>query len=116
VVERANSLLKKNLQPQKAQWDMQLPKVLHQLNNRYGPTQSPVSRAFFVKTEFSTPPTEKRECPTTLQPGQPVMVNLPSTGTVPMTLTKPRGSFAWEAANSSGAKHRISAQWIFPSF
>ena len=51
-----------------------------------------------------------------LQPGQPVMVNLPQIGTVPMTLTKPRGSLAWEATDSSGAKHRISAQWIFPSF
>ncbi|KAK4811127.1 hypothetical protein QYF61_019758 [Mycteria americana] len=115
MVERANGLLKRNLKPQEAQWDTRLPKVLHQLNNRYGPTGSPVSRAFFVKTELSAPPTRKREYPMTLQPGQPVMVNLPSIGTVPMTLTKPRGPLAWEATDSSGAKHRISSRWIFPS-
>ncbi|KAK4810477.1 hypothetical protein QYF61_004257 [Mycteria americana] len=43
MVERANGLLKRNLKPQEAQWDTRLPKVLHQLNNRYGPTGSPVS-------------------------------------------------------------------------
>ena len=31
---------------------------------------------------------------TALQPGQPVIVNLPQIGTVPMTLTKPRGPLA----------------------
>lgn len=40
----------------------------------------------------------------TLQSEQPVMVNLPSIGTVPMTLTKPRGPIAREATNGSGAK------------
>ena len=45
MVERANDLLKRNLKPHEAQWHMRLPKVLHQLNNPYGPTGSPVSRA-----------------------------------------------------------------------
>lgn len=48
-----------------------------------------------------------------LQPGQSVMVNLPQTGTVAMTLTKPCGPLTWKAADNSGANHRISAQWIF---
>lgn len=37
------------------------------------------------------------------------MADLPSTGTVLMTLTQPRGPLAWEATDSGGTKHRISA-------
>lgn len=42
------------------------------------------------------------------------MVNLSSIGSVPITLTKPHSRLIWEATDSSGAKRRISAQWIFP--
>ena len=50
-----------------------------------------------------------------LQPGQSVVVNLSSIGTVLIALTEPHGPLAWEATTSSGTKHRTTAQWIFPS-
>lgn len=100
MVERANGLLKSNPKP-------------HQFNNRYGPTGSHVNWAFFGKTELRAPLSGKRKYLTALQPGLPVMADLPSTGTVPVTLSQPCGPLAWEATDSSGAKHRVGARCIF---
>jgi len=44
------------------------------------------------------------------------MICLPFIDAMPMTLTKLGVPLAWEATTSSGAKHKNSAQWIFPSF
>ena len=44
------------------------------------------------------------------------MVELPSVGTVPMTLAKPRGLYAWEALDRKGKGHRISTRWVIPNF
>lgn len=85
MVERANGLLKKSLKPYEAQWDTQLFKVLHQLNKWYGPTGSSGSWAFFAKAEFDSPPSDERKYLILLQLGQPIMVNLPQIGTIPMT-------------------------------
>jgi len=105
TAERPNGLLKKSLKPHEAQWDTRLSEVLHHMRNPRGPAGSLSSRAFFAKTELSAPPAGKREYPTTLQSGQPAMVNLPSIHTAPMALTKPCGPLAWKATDSSGAKN-----------
>lgn len=54
--------------------------MLHQLNNWQF-----ASQAFSAKAELDALPSNERK----YQPGQPIMVNLPLVGTVPMTLTKP---------------------------
>lgn len=95
--------------------------MLHQLNNRCRPNGSPVGWVFFLKTELSAPPTGERVYPTKLQPGQLVMVNLPSIGSVPITLINPRGSLAWEATSlnymrSSRARRRTHLLFFFERF
>jgi len=115
MAERANGLLKKSLKPPEVQWDTRLPKTLHQLNNWRGPAGSPVSQAFSAKAELCSPPSNKRKCSLTLQPGQHVTVNLPQIGNVLVTLIKPLGPLAWEATDSSGAKHKVTTRWIYPA-
>lgn len=69
LVERAKGLLKRNLEPREACRGTRLLKLLSQLNDWYGPTGSPVGRAFFLKTEFSAPPTGEKEYHAKLQAG-----------------------------------------------
>lgn len=77
IVEKANALLKGSLKPHEAQWDAQLSKILHQLNNRYGLIGSLVGWVFFAKVGLHVPPANERKPPIPLQPGQSVMVSLP---------------------------------------
>ena len=85
-------------------------KTLHQLNNRYGPYRSPVTRAFLMAPFDKL--LDNRHIWPSVKPGQSIMVKLPCIGTVPMTLTKSQGTMVWEAIDNSGAEHRISARWI----
>lgn len=85
MVERANGLLKRYLKPHKGQWDACLSKTLHQLNNRYGPYGSSVTQAFL--TAPLDKPLDTGHIWPSMKPGQPVMVKLPSVGTVPTTLS-----------------------------
>lgn len=49
-------------------------------------------------------------------PGQPVLVNLRTIGTVPLTLKTPVNLYAWTATDAHGKDHRIHTRWVVPSF
>lgn len=74
-----------------------------------------MTRALFLSAPDRPPPSDVKIYPIALQPRQPLMVDLPQIGTVPVTLTKPHGPLAWEAEDSNGAKHPINIRWIYPS-
>lgn len=49
-------------------------------------------------------------------PGQPVLVDLPTVGQVPLVLKTSLNKYAWVASDALGKEHRIHARWIIPSF
>ena len=49
-------------------------------------------------------------------PGQPVLVDLPTVGQVPLTLKTPVSTYAWVATDAHGKDHQIHTQWIVPAF
>lgn len=49
-------------------------------------------------------------------PGQPVLVDLPTVGEVPLVLKTPLNKYAWVASDALGREHRIHTCWIIPSF
>ena len=113
IVERANGLLKKYLKPHEGQWDRRLSEILQQLNNRYGPYGSPITRAFLTLSSETNLNNEHTW--SSMKAGQPVMAKIPSVGTIPVTLVKPRGFLAWDAIDNDGIKHKISTRWIYPA-
>lgn len=49
-------------------------------------------------------------------PGQPVSVDLPTVGEVPLVLKRPLNKYAWVASDALGREHRIHTRCIIPSF
>lgn len=113
IVKRANGLLKKYLKPHEGQWDNHLSKIIQLLNNRYGPYGSPTTRAFLASPLEK--PLNKGHTWSSMKPGQPVMVKIPSVGTIPVTLIKPRGFLAQDAIDNDGIERKISTRWIYPA-
>lgn len=64
----------------------------------------------------SSPNDQWGQLPSKTYVGQPIMVMLPSTGIMPVTLAKPRGLHTWEALDGNGKSHRISSRWIISAF
>ncbi|XP_064008637.1 uncharacterized protein LOC135180213 [Pogoniulus pusillus] len=122
VVERSNALIKKHAIVSRGDWDKRLSRAVFIVNNRWGNYGSPKIKAFCPNEPVGNvnyPPDKSQYHQHSLhklQVGQPIMVNLPSIGVVPMTLSKSNGLYAWEATDVSGKTHRISARWIVPDF
>lgn len=48
-------------------------------------------------------------------PGQPVLVDLPTVGQVPLTLKTSLNVYSWIATNAHGKEHKFNTRWILPS-
>ena len=49
-------------------------------------------------------------------PGQPILVALPTVGTVPLVLDTPLNKYTWKAKDAYRKEHKINTRWIIPSF
>lgn len=78
---------------------LQLYNATYHLNNRWSGDGCPKIKAFCVSANATALKvhTKPEECPMGFYTGQLVLVKMRQTGTVPMILTRPTNSYAWEA-------------------
>jgi len=48
-------------------------------------------------------------------PGQPLLVELPTEGTVPLALKTPVNKYTWKVKDARRNEQKSSARWIVPS-
>lgn len=118
IVERTDGLLKRFLKPQNSNWTERLWDAVKTVHDRWGVNGCPRLTAFYPQPPSLIPATSK---PTGNQkparvPGQPVLVELPTAGAVPMVLAAPLNMHTWKAKDASGKEHKISSRWIIPTF
>lgn len=91
IVERTNGLLKPVLKLHSAGWPARLPDAVAKVNNRWGKNRCPKLTAFCPEPHSLLP--GKREGKNPVKPlhypGQPVLVDLPTIGEVPLILKTP---------------------------
>lgn len=118
IVERTNGLLKRFLKPQHSNWTERLWDAVKTVHEQWGVNGCPRLTAFYLQPPSLIPATSK---PTGNQkparfPGQPVWVELPTAGAVPMVLTTPLNMHTWKANDAYGKEHKISSRWLIPTF
>ncbi|KAF4804444.1 hypothetical protein TURU_007906 [Turdus rufiventris] len=118
IVERTNGLLKRLLKLQETGWDLRLWKAVKGINDRWGVNRCPKITAFCPKAPNIIHVLRGTNDPKNPghYPGQPVLVDLPTVGEVPLVLKPPLNEKAWVATNTMGKELRISTNWIVPSF
>ena len=118
IVERTNGLLKRFLKPHKPGWAERVGEAVTNVNNRWGTSGCPKIAAFCPQAPTMVPISRSPNSPRTpfYSPGQPVLVELPTVGAVPLVLDTPLNRHTWKAKDTSGRTHKIHTKWIIPSF
>ena len=118
IVERTNGLLKRFLKPHKPGWTERVWDAVTSVNSRWGVNGCPKITAFCPKAPKIMPAPhgpDHRSNPSHF-PGQPVLVELPTVGTVPLVLDTPLNKYTWKAKDACGKINKIHTRWIVPSF
>lgn len=120
IVEWTNGLLKKFLKLGKSNWATHVTDVVKRINDCWGINGCLQFNAFCPKTLSLLPITlnpdaDDLEKPSYLS-GQPVFVDLPNVGLVPLTLTESLNKYTCKAEDAEEKEYKIDTCWIDPSF
>ena len=118
IVERTNGLLKRALKPHDAGWPTWLPDAVPKINSRWGTNGCPRLTAFCPRPPSLLPGEKNQKDSSNLLHylEQPVLVDLPAVGEVPLTLKTPLNLYAWIATDAHGKEHKINTRSMVPSF
>ena len=111
-------LLKRTLRPHNPGWARRISDAVTKVNGRWGVNGCPRLAAFCPNPPSLLPGTGENKKPRNplYYPGQPVLVDLPTVGQIPLVLKASKNLYAWVATDAHGKDHRIHARWILPSF
>jgi len=118
IVERTNGLLKRFLKPHKSGWAERVGDAVTSVNSRWGTNGCPKITAFCPQASTIMPTSHgsgHSNNPSHF-PGQPVLVELPTVGAVPLVLDTLGKKYIWKARDACGKVHKIHTKWIIPSF
>ena len=116
IGERTNRLLKCVLRPHNSGWPACLPDAVVKANSCWGVNGCPRLTAFCPKPPSPGKKETKDPVKTLHFPGQPILVNLPAVGEVPLTLKTPFNLHTWVATDTHRRDHQINTRWIVPPF
>ena len=111
IVERTNGLLKRFLKAHKPGGAERVGDAVTSVSSRRGTNGCPKMRAFCPQapTIVPTSPGPDRSDNPSRFPGQPVLVELPTVGAVPLTLDAPVNKYTWRARDACRKIHNVHA-------
>lgn len=97
---------------------MQLSEAVTKVNDHWGVNGCPLITAFCPKSPSLLPEMRETEDARDVlhHSGQPVLVELPNVGQVPLVLKTPFNKYTWVATDAHGREHKINTRWIVLSF
>jgi len=118
IMERTNGLLKRFMKPHKSGWAKRVGDTVTTVNSRWGTNGCPKITVFCLQAPTIMPSLHgpgHSNNPSHF-PGQPVLLELPTVGAVPLVLDTPGNKYIWKARDACGKVHKIHTKWIIPSF